>query len=121
MPHTSTPMLEPHTAQHVTDRPHVITRGEGVRVWDEDGREYLDGVAGLWCVTLGYNEPRLVAAATEQLNQLPFYGSFTRRTNDVVLGLAEALEAVAPTPLGQVSFANSAPQANASAIKFAWC
>ena len=115
-----TSMLEPHTDPQLTTPPHVITRGEGVHVWDEHGRAYLDGVAGLWCVTLGYSEPRLVRAATEQLQRLPFYGSFNHRTNDVALALADDLARISPIPMGRVFFANSGSEANDSAIKLAW-
>ncbi|MFI9004509.1 aminotransferase [Streptomyces sp. NPDC053541] len=113
-------MLEPHTLTDLQTPPHVITRGEGVRVWDAEGRSYLDGVAGLWCVTLGYSEPRLVRAATEQMAKLPFYGSFNHRTNDVALALADDLARVAPIPMGRTFFANSGSEANDSAVKFAW-
>ncbi|MFJ6149735.1 aminotransferase [Micromonospora profundi] len=113
-------MLEPHTPVHLPSAPHVITRGEGVTVWDTDGRAYLDGVAGLWCVTLGYSEPRLVEAATRQLARLPFYGSFNHRTNDVALALAEDIADIAPIPMGRTFFANSGSEANDSAMKFAW-
>lgn len=113
-------MLEPHTLPSLDGPPHVITRGEGVRVWDSEGRCYLDGVAGLWCVTLGYSEPRLTAAAARQMEVLPFYGSFNHRTNDVALALAEDLARIAPIPMGRTFFANSGSEANDSAIKFAW-
>jgi 4-aminobutyrate---pyruvate transaminase len=120
---SSTPsmtMLEPHTPPELEDRPHVITRGQGIEVWDSEGRSYLDGVAGLWCVTLGYSEPRLVEAATRQMRTLPFYGSFNHRTNDVALALADDLARIAPIPMGRTFFANSGSEANDSASKFAW-
>jgi 4-aminobutyrate---pyruvate transaminase len=113
-------MLEPHTRPDEPDPPHVIVRGEGVRVWDANGQSYLDAMAGLWCVTLGYGENRLVRAAAEQMARLPFYGSFNHRTNDVALALADDLAAVAPIPMGRTFFANSGSEANDSAIKFAW-
>lgn len=121
MPDQSAPtMLEPHTPTDLQSRPHVITRGEGVRVWDTEGRMFLDGVAGLWCVTLGYSEPRLVQAAAHQMSKLPFYGSFNHRTNEVALALADDLANIAPIPMGRTFFANSGSEANDSAIKFAW-
>lgn len=117
---SATTMLEPHTLVDLPSQPHVITRGAGVHVWDAHNRPYLDGVAGLWCVTLGYSEPRLSQAASRQMQTLPFYGSFNHRTNDVVLALADDLAEVAPIPLGRTFFANSGSEANDSAIKFAW-
>lgn len=112
-------VLEPHTPYDPTP-PHVIVKGSGVRVWDDRGREFLDGVAGLWCVSLGYSESRLIAAATEQLQRLPFYGSFNHRTNDVALALAADLARLAPMPSCRVFFANSGSEANDTAVKLAW-
>ncbi|NIJ14283.1 4-aminobutyrate--pyruvate transaminase [Saccharomonospora amisosensis] len=112
-------ILEPHTP-HQPSEPHIIVRGEGCRVWDSTGAELLDAVAGLWCVSLGYSERRLIDAATRQLERLPFYGSFNHRTNDVALALADELAAVAPMSRCKVFFANSGSEANDSAIKFAW-
>ena len=54
----------------------VITRGEGCYVWDSDGNRILDGMAGLWCVNVGYGRQELVDAATRQLRVLPYYNSF---------------------------------------------
>ncbi|MGW7313837.1 aminotransferase [Streptomyces sp. NPDC054865] len=112
-------MLEPHSALHLDTPPHVITEGSGIQVRDEEGQWFLDGVAGLWSVTLGYSEPRLVEAATRQMTKLPFYGSFNHRTNDVALALADDIAAIAPIPMGRVFFGNSGSDANDSAIKFA--
>ncbi|MBK3593770.1 MULTISPECIES: aminotransferase [Streptomyces] len=119
MPEAISHMLEPHSALYLDTRPHVITEGSGIEVRDEDGQSFVDGVAGLWSVTLGYSEPRLVEAATRQMNKLPFYGSFNHRTNDVALALAADLVDIAPIPMGKVFFGNSGSDANDSAIKFA--
>jgi 4-aminobutyrate--pyruvate transaminase len=54
---------------------------QGVYVWDHRGKKYLDALAGLWCVSLGFNEQRLVNAANRQLTTLPFYHSFWNRTS----------------------------------------
>src|ERR1700686_4492609 len=59
-----------------TEGPLVIARGEGVYVYDEGGRRYLEGMAGLWCASLGFSERRLAEAAYAQLRELPFYHSF---------------------------------------------
>ncbi|MFF4173284.1 aminotransferase [Streptomyces sp. NPDC001744] len=119
MPDTPTFLLEPHSPLHLDTPPHVITEGSGITVRDEAGDWFVDGVAGLWSVTLGYSEPRLVRAATEQMNRLPFYGSFNHRTNDVALALAADIADIAPIPMGRVFFGNSGSDANDSAIKFA--
>ena len=59
--------------------PLVITRGEGVYVYDDEGRRYLEGMAGLWCASLGFSERRLAEAAYRQMCELPFYHSFARK------------------------------------------
>lgn len=115
-------LLEPHTdlTRGLVDDPQIITEGQGVYIFDEHGKKYIEGVAGLWCTTLGFSEPRLVEAATRQLNRLPFYGSFNHRTHDVILELAEKLISLCPRPMAKVFFANSGSEANDSAIKLAW-
>src|SRR6516162_4387019 len=62
-----------------TDGPLVITRGEGLYVYDDEGRRYLEGLAGLWCASLGFSARRLADAAHRQMTELPFYHSFSGR------------------------------------------
>lgn len=114
--------LHPQTnlAAHAARGPHVIARGEGVWVWDDAGRRFLDGMAGLWCVGLGYSEPRLVAAATRQMAALPYHQSFAGRGHEPGIRLAEELVATAPPGLSHAFFASSGSEANDSAVKMAW-
>src|SRR5271170_6919942 len=58
------------------EKSRIITRGDGVYIWDSEGHKILDGMAGLWCVNVGYGRKELVEAATRQLETLPFYNSF---------------------------------------------
>lgn len=120
MSQSSPTMLEPHTPLNLKTAPHVITRGEGIKVWDSQGNSYLDGVSGILCTNLGYGEPRLIQAATDQMAKLAFYPSFDHRTNDVPLALADDLARIAPITMGRTFFANSGSEANDSAFKFAW-
>ena len=113
-------LLEPHTDLARDDAPHVVTAGDGAWVVDAHGRRYLEGVAGLWCATLGFSEERLVEAAQRQLRRLPFYGSFDHRTHDAAVELAARLVAMAPEPMARAFFANSGSEAIDSAIKVAW-
>src|SRR5690606_14621322 len=71
--------LHPYTQPRQLERegPLVITRGEGVHVYGEDGKKYLEAMAGLWCASLGFSEKRLVAAATRQMQTLPYYHAFS--------------------------------------------
>jgi 4-aminobutyrate---pyruvate transaminase len=98
----------------------VITRGEGIRVFDESGREYIEGMSGLWCTALGWGEERLVAAATRQMRRLAFYHGFNQKTHDLAGALAERLIALAPAGLAKVFFNNSGSEANDTAVKLVW-
>ncbi len=105
---------------HQANGPMVITRGEGVRVWDDQGRSYIDTVAGLWCAALGFSNERLVEAAAAQMRKLPFYHSFTSKSHEPMIDLSEMLIERAPVPMSKVFFANSGSEANDSAMKMVW-
>jgi 4-aminobutyrate--pyruvate transaminase len=115
-------VLHPYTdlKSHLTTGPLVIDRGEGVRVFDESGKGYIDSVAGLWCASLGFSNERLVQAAAAQMRKLPFYHSFTAKSHVPMIDLAEMLIARAPVPMSKVFFANSGSEANDTAIKMVW-
>lgn len=105
---------------HEKNGPLVITRGEGVRVFDDQGNSYIETVAGLWCASLGFDNARLVEAATKQMKQLPFYHAFTGRSHEPAIDLAEMLIERAPVPMSKVFFCNSGSEANDTAIKMIW-
>ncbi len=103
-----------------TEGPLVITRGEGVYVYDDEGRRYLEGMSGLWCASLGFSERRLAEAAYRQMLELPFYHAFAGKVPAVSTQLAERLIRIAPAGMGKVLFANSGSEANDTAVKLAW-
>jgi len=103
-----------------TEGPFVITRGEGVYIYDDEGRRYLEGMSGLWCASLGFSERRLADAAYRQMCELPFYHSFAGKVPAISTELAERLIRMAPAGMGKVLFANSGSEANDTAIKLAW-
>ncbi len=103
-----------------TDGPLVITRGEGVYVYDDEGRRYLEGMAGLWCASLGFSERRLADAAYRQMCELPFYHSFAGKVPAISTELAERLIGMAPAGMSRVLFANSGSEANDTAVKLVW-
>jgi 4-aminobutyrate--pyruvate transaminase len=115
-------VLHPYTdlESHQQVGPVVISRGKGVRVWDESGKEYIESVAGLWCAALGFDNERLVQAAAAQMRKLPFYHAFTAKSHEPMIDLAEMLIQRAPVPMSKVFFANSGSEANDSAIKMVW-
>ncbi len=100
--------------------PVVVTGGRGVRIIDEDGREYIEGAAGMWCASFGFNEPELVDAAIKQFKKLPYYHSLIDKTTEPMTELAERLKALAPVPMSKVFFANSGSEANDTAIKMVY-
>jgi 4-aminobutyrate--pyruvate transaminase len=99
----------------------VVTRGKGIYVYDEDGKEYLDGMAALWCSALGFGEePRLTEAAVKQMRELPFYHTFTQKVSAVTVELAEKLVKLAPVPMSKAYFCNSGSEANDTVMKMIW-
>ena len=103
-----------------TEGPLVIARGDGVYVYDDEGRRYLEGMAGLWCASLGFSERRLAEAAYRQMCELPFYHSFTGKVPAISTELAERLVGMAPAGMAKALFANSGSEANDTAVKLAW-
>jgi 4-aminobutyrate---pyruvate transaminase len=105
---------------HEKKGPMVIESGEGIYVVDSTGRRYIEAMAGLWCVSLGFSEPRLVEAATRQLATLPYYHNFSHKSHNPLVDLAETLVRIAPAPMVKAYFANSGSEANDSTIKMIW-
>ena len=100
--------------------PFVVTRGQGIYVYDEAGREYIEGLAGLWCASLGFSEKRLADAAARQMNELPFYSTFGQKSHPAAIELAERLAELLPGPLNHIVFGNSGSDANDTAVKMVW-
>jgi 4-aminobutyrate---pyruvate transaminase len=109
-----------HLKKHESDGPLVITEGKGIYVYDENGKEYIEGLAGLWCTALGFGEERLVDAATRQLKRLPYYHVFNHKSHDVAAELAARLIALMPVKMSKVFFNNSGSEANDTAVKMVW-
>lgn len=114
--------LHPYTdaVRHESAGPLVLTGGKGIHVFDENGKSYIEGLAGLWCASLGFGEERLVEAATKQMRKLPYYHSFAHKAPDVTIELAERLVKMAPVPMSHAFFANSGSEANDTVVKMVW-
>lgn len=114
--------VHPYTnlRQHEKQGPLVITGGEGVYVLDDDGKRYIEGLAGLWCTGLGFSEKRLVEAAHRQMQRLPYSHGFAHRSNEPMIELAEKLIGIAPAPIAKAHFVNSGSEAIDTAIKLIW-
>ncbi|MBM86461.1 MAG: aspartate aminotransferase family protein [Rhodospirillaceae bacterium] len=115
-------LLHPYTnfRQHEEQGPMIIERGDGVHVWDNNGKKYIEGMAGLWSTSLGFHHKRLVAAATKQMETLPYYHQFAQKSHLPGIDLAEKLMGLAPTSVSKVFFNNSGSEANDTAIKIIW-
>jgi 4-aminobutyrate--pyruvate transaminase len=115
-------LVHPYTnlKVHEKEGPLVVSRGKGVYIYDDSGKEYLEGLAGLWCTSLGFSEERLVEAAIRQMRQLPTYHVFAHKSHEPAIELAERLLAIAPAPMSKVFFANSGSEAVDSAMKLVW-
>jgi len=102
-------LVHPYTdlAAHDEKGPHIITKGNGVFMEDEDGRRYLDALAGLWCMSLGFGEDRLIEAATRQMKELAYHHSFAHRSHPAVIeyhGVTIASGSLTALPYKQVDF-----------------
>jgi putrescine aminotransferase len=95
----------------------VITRAKGVTLTDSDGNEYLDGMAGLWCVNIGYGREELAEAAARQMKELPYYNTFFQTTHAPVIALAERIANLTPYDLNHIFFASSGSEANDTNIR----
>jgi 4-aminobutyrate---pyruvate transaminase len=109
-----------HLKKHEQRGPLIITRGEGIRVIDEDGKSYIEGLSGLWCVSLGFSERRLAEAARRQLETLPYYHVFAHKSHEPSIDLADRILAMLPVPMSKVFFNTSGSEANDSAVKMVW-
>jgi putrescine aminotransferase len=95
----------------------IITRAEGCWLWDSDGHKILDGMAGLWCVNVGYGRAELVEAARRQMAELPYYNTFFQCATPAVVELAARLAELAPPGIERVFYTNSGSEANDTAVK----
>lgn len=95
----------------------IVTRACGPFIYDSDGNEILDGMAGLWCVNIGYGRDELAEVAAEQMRELPYYNSFFRSTTPTPVLLARKLAEIAPPNLNQVFYGSSGSESNDTALR----
>lgn len=98
----------------------VMARANGVYIYDTQGKEYIEGMSGLWCAGLGFGDEELIEAATEQLRTLPYYHLFGAKGIEPATELAEKLKEIAPVPISKVFFTSSGSEANDTQVKLAW-
>ena len=95
----------------------VIVKADGVYIWDAEGNKLLDGMAGLWCVNVGYGRKELAEAAYQQMLKLPYYNSFFQCTTPPAIELAEVLADLAPSHINRVFFTSSGSESNDTVVR----
>jgi len=115
-------VFHPFTAprRHESDGGLVISRGEACTLWDASGRKYLDAMAGLWCVNVGYGRSEIATAIAHQIGRLSYYHGFSSMATEAPALLAERVIASAPVPMSKVFFGSSGSDANDTQAKLVW-
>ena len=109
-----------NAVQHRDIGPCIMDRGNGIHVYDTAGKEYIEGMAGLWSVAVGFSEPRLARVAHEQMQRLPFYHTFSHKSNVPSIELAEKLIGLTGGRMARAFFTNSGSEANDTIVKMVW-
>lgn len=115
-------VLHPYTnlVKHRETGPLVFERGKGVFVYDQTGKDYIEGMSGLWCTALGWGDEVLAEVAAEQMRKLAYGHLFAGRSHEPAIALAEKLKDMSPVPGAKAFFANSGSEANDTQIKIFW-
>ena len=115
-------ILHPATsiADHLKQGPRIMAEGSGITLVDTAGRHYLDAVAGLWCVNIGYGRHEVADAMATQARRLGYYHTFSSMSNEPQIRLADRLLGLAPGEPSKVFFGNSGSDANDTQVKLVW-
>src|ERR1700739_2199737 len=95
----------------------VIVKAQGVYLWDSEGNKIIDGMAGLWCVNVGYGRKELADAAYRQMQELPFYNTFFKTTHPPVIELSALLAELTPEPFNHFFYCNSGSEGNDTVLR----
>jgi 4-aminobutyrate--pyruvate transaminase len=109
-----------HLGQHHKTGPMMLKRAAGVYMYDDQGKQYLEGLAGLWCTALGYGNEELARAAYDQIKELAYAQLFSSKSHEVGVLLAEKVKQIVPLHDSKVFFGNSGSDANDTQIKLVW-
>ncbi len=114
--------LHPFTsaAAHAEAIPKVMVEGDGVFVRDDTGKRYLDAMAGLWCVNVGYGRREMADAISDQARRLPYYHTFASMSNEPAARLADRLISLSPGHMSKVFFGSSGSDTNDTQVKIVW-
>ncbi len=115
-------VLHPYSPLHKLREmgPTIMGQGKGVFIYDTQGNEYIEGMAGLWCTGLGFGNEEMIEAADRQMRSLPYYHQFGGKGTEPAIELAEKLKEISPVPMSHVFYTSSGSEANDTQIKLAW-
>ncbi len=97
----------------------IMAESEGIYVYDADGRRFIDGIGGLWCVNIGYGRNEMAEAIADQVRRIPYYSTFTHLSTPPAAELAAKLAELAPGPLNRVFYGTGGSMANDTAVRLA--
>ncbi len=107
------------TAELGMDDLRLISTAKGCHIWDSDGNRILDGMAGLWCVNVGYGRDEISDVAAAQMRELPYYNTFFKSTHAPVAALAEKIASITPGDFNRIFFNTSGSDSNDTALRIA--
>jgi 4-aminobutyrate---pyruvate transaminase len=115
-------VLHPYTnlARHREVGPLILNEGRGIYLYDDKGKRYIEGLAGLWCTALGYGNEELIEAAASAMRKLSFSNVFGGKSHDGAIELSEKLKEIAPCPTSKILFGTSGSDANDMQMKLTW-
>jgi L-2,4-diaminobutyrate transaminase len=105
---------------HLENGPSIIASGQGVTLTDTKGKEYIDAMAGLWCVNIGWGRQEVVDAITDQASNLAYYHGFFSMATEAPIRLADRILRLAPSNMSKIFYGNSGSDANDTNIKLVW-
>ena len=114
--------FHPFTAlkSHESTGGKIIVEGKGSTLTDSEGNKFLDAMAGLWCVNLGYGNTELADTIHDQVKKLSYYHTFSGMSTDLAAQLSERIINMCPVPMSKVFFGNSGSDANDTHAKIIW-
>lgn len=115
-------VIHPYTnlARHRETGPLILNEGRGIYLYDDKGKRYIEGLAGLWCTSLGYGNEELVEAAAQSMRKLSYTSIFSGKSHDAAIELSEKLKELSPCPASKVLFGGSGSEANDMQMKLTW-
>jgi 4-aminobutyrate---pyruvate transaminase len=115
-------VIHPYTnlARHRETGPLILNEGRGIYLYDDTGKRYIEGMAGLWCTSLGYGNEEIVEAAANAMRKVSFTHSFGGKSHDGVIELSEKLKELSPCPASKVLFGTSGSEGNDMQMKLTW-